>query len=99
MKIPPPINAPGVRLVCLNSTARFQQANTKPFRVKDAKGNELVDLAAIFDAENRQATAGPAPMRLKPLSSAGGRFRRADGSVDLAAIFNEEARLNGLTAR
>jgi hypothetical protein len=94
---------PGVRLVCLNSTEKFQQAhasslqqtNASGFRVTDSAGRTQIDLGSIFDSEWQQAN--PKPPKLTNLSATTKRFRKPDGTVDLAAIFTEEAKQNGLT--
>lgn len=94
MTIPKPIDAPGVRLLVLSSVAPFQHAPRK-YRTLDAGGQEIVDLAAIFADEHAQRET--ASRRRVTLSAEKTRqFRRPDGTVDLAAIFNDEAAANGL---
>lgn len=94
-------STPGVRLVPLAATGKFVAAEKK-FRVKDAKGNEVVDLAAIFDDE----AAHEGEPKLTPLSAASTPQLKptrvlVDGKlmVDLAAIFENEAAESGLSPK
>lgn len=90
-----PLSADGGQVLCLAAPIPFAKSG-RPFRTMDAKGREVVDMAALFNAENRQSDAA-APKLLCTLSAEQKkRFLRTDGTIDLAALFDAEALMNGL---
>ena len=91
-----PLSAMDARVACLSATKPFLPMPAKKFRTVDAKGNEVVDLAALFNAEHQQSEAA-APQRLATLSAEQQRrFRLPDGRFDWSAYFTAEAVMNGL---
>jgi hypothetical protein len=92
-------STPGLRLVTLGATGKFISAEKK-FRVKNAQGHEVVDLAAIFDDEAARADSAKltalsatATPQLKPTRVL------VDGklTIDLGALLDNEAAASGLS--
>lgn len=96
---------PGLRLVALGAVGCSLpfRAAAQRFRYIDARGQSLVDLSAIFDAEAASANQ-PKLIPLSAVAAPPGRPARprrwtdADGRVhvDLAAIFEDEAKNSNL---
>lgn len=80
--------APGMTfaLAALSACGRFRTLN--------ADGAEVVDLAALFNAMQKEAAR--TPDNLVSLSASRGQFRLPDGSVDFRALMREESRRNGM---